>query len=53
MASFTIDEDLLELFISLIEDEIDKGLLEIILRNEDDEIVIQEMMKLMEKQNND
>lgn len=53
MTSFSIDEDLLELFLSLIEDDIDNEMLKIILRNEDDEIVIQEIISLMEKQNND
>lgn len=53
MAKFTIDEDLLEFFLSLIEDDIDKEMLEIILKNENEEIVVQEMIRLMEQQNND
>ena len=53
MDKFPIDEDLLELFLSLIEDDIDKRMLEIILKDEDEETVVQEMISLMEQQNND
>ena len=53
MSPVKIDEDLLELLVSLVEDDIESRLLEIISKYEEEDIVIEELIKLLEKENND
>jgi hypothetical protein len=53
MNKSTVDEEFLELLLSLIDDDAERSILEIISRNEDNEIVLQKMVNLLEKESND
>ena len=45
-----VDEEFLGLLLSLIDDDTEKSILEIISRNEDNEIVLQKMVNMLEKE---
>ena len=49
MANYNIDKDFLEFALSLIDDEVEKSILEIIYTSENDEIMLEEMIKLVEE----